>query len=182
MAAMDLFQSPTDESIHTLAEEATRPQCMLQVLIQLAEVNTHGDSSSLTILQVTKVYAFHHHSTNDHITDDPSAILPPLLLFRISEYGVFFSRQNALLYFKGIESDCERSKIPTNVWTPYASRALELGDTFSIYELDVMHESGTPLGLQQRDYELIHRLLLHSDICQLYSLVSAVSHPIGRVI
>ncbi|KAJ8574868.1 hypothetical protein ON010_g4345 [Phytophthora cinnamomi] len=176
-AVLDLSLSTTDEFINVLLEEVAKAQLILQLLIQIAEVKTAGDSSSLTIHRVTKIYAFHYCPTDDHNEAGPPAFLPPLLLFRISEYGIFFSRENALLYFKGIESvhSCEESNLSRNLWTPYASQAFQLGDTFLMYELDAVHKNGKSSGsLSVPARELINRLLARSDICQIYSLEQTI--------
>ncbi|KAG2837109.1 hypothetical protein PC118_g5689 [Phytophthora cactorum] len=140
VAELNLSQL-ADAALAGIIEEATRTQIVVQVVIQVAEEQTQRDISGLVIHKVTKAYAFHHHSTADHDVPDPSTHLTPLISFRVSEYGVFFSKENALLCFQFMELDVchgQGSGIPRDAWTPYASEAYNYDDSFLIYQLGVV--------------------------------------------
>ncbi|KAF1781135.1 PIN domain-like [Phytophthora cactorum] len=163
-----------DAALAGFIEEATRTQIVVQVVIQVAEEQTQRDISGLVIHKVTKAYAFHHHSTADHDVPDPSTHLTPLISFRVSEYGVFFSKENALLCFQFMQLDVchgQGSGIPRDAWTPYASEAYNYDDSFLIYQLGVVQNiPGCGSPQQDCDNALTNRLTVQSDICQLYSV------------
>ncbi|KAG3200684.1 hypothetical protein JG687_00003573 [Phytophthora cactorum] len=176
VAELNLSQL-ADAALAGIIEEATRTQIVVQVVIQVAEEQTQRDISGLVIHKVTKAYAFHHHSTADHDVPDPSTHLTPLISFRVSEYGVFFSKENALLCFQFMELDVchgQGSGIPRDAWTPYASEAYNYDDSFLIYQLGVVQNiPGCGSPQKNCDNALTNRLTVQSDICQLYSVEQA---------
>ncbi|GMF38298.1 unnamed protein product [Phytophthora fragariaefolia] len=138
LSALDLSHMTTGDGINEFIEETSHAPILLQLVLHIAEERSRGGSNTLTVHKVTKLYTFHYHSTDDPDAADSTTFLPPQLLFRISEYGVFFSRENALLYFKGI--NVQTPEVPQNSWTPYASDAYRIDDRFLIYENEVVHE------------------------------------------
>jgi len=173
-ASLGLSPSAADEGLAALIEEGAQAHLLLQASIQVAEVETNGDSDVLTIYKVTKAYAFHHHSTD---AADSTTLLSPLASFQVLQYGAFFSKDDALRCLTSVQSGgCHLggSDIPREARTPYASTAFQHDDQFLLYELDILHQTArctTPR--HRRDGELAARLIDHSDVCQLYSLVRA---------
>ncbi|KAG7378838.1 hypothetical protein PHYPSEUDO_009463 [Phytophthora pseudosyringae] len=177
---LDLSPMTTDDILAGIIEEATQAQFLLHVAIEIVEVQTQDGNSITTLRKVTKAYAFHHHPTDKQDAIGPSTLLSPLVRFRVSEYGVFFSKENALLCLQSMELPVhvcqpQGSGIPRDDWTPYASEALHYNDSFLIYELNIVHNTQSWGSLQQDwDSELTKRLILYSDICELYSVEQAL--------
>ncbi|KAK1930657.1 hypothetical protein P3T76_013978 [Phytophthora citrophthora] len=171
------FTSHTpDDILAGIVEESTRPQITLKVVIEIAEVRTSGDNGRLKIHNISKIYAFHHQST-EKTASGTSIQLSRLMSFQVFQYGVFLSKENALLCLNNMEFGPKFAGINRNTWTPYASEALRYDDRFLIYELDVVEN--TSRCLYPRHCELTNRLIVHSSICQLYSLV--IFTALGRL-
>ncbi|ETO64912.1 hypothetical protein F444_17672 [Phytophthora nicotianae P1976] len=177
VSELHLSPSTMEDALAGSIKEATRTQFLVQVAIEVAELKTQGDYSSMVVHKVTKAYAFHHHSTGDHDMSQSSTQLSRLMSFRVCEYGVFFSKENALLSLDHMELDASHaqgSRIPRNTWTPYASEAYNYDDSFLICQLGVVHTPNSGSPQQDFDNEHTNRLIGHSDICQLYSLEQSV--------
>lgn len=148
------------ESLLEVIREASAAQCLLQIRI----VHCHVQTSSAIAQSVTKSYAFHHRPTDKRGL--MATLLSDVVWTRLCHFGVFQSLEDARLVLgRASKPTVERSH-----WTPYGQQALATRDLLLINQLELADESYT-----QRDQAWEHqlqRLVNHSDLVDLYNLVS----------
>ncbi|RLN98800.1 hypothetical protein BBJ28_00017355 [Nothophytophthora sp. Chile5] len=179
VTSVDLSSSTTDELLDQIIQEATQAQCLIQVTVSCVETTIRGSSRPLVIHQVSKSYVFHYQSSDNAESSTTVARWSPLLSFRLLEYGIFFSMENALVCLQRIHESVSagndasewRCTVPRNEWTPYAAQALRLGDALLLYELETAHEHANRVSTSQ---DLRIRLVSHSQILQLFALERAI--------
>ncbi|KAG1707374.1 hypothetical protein DVH05_026565 [Phytophthora capsici] len=174
VAEFPFFLLTPDDILAGIVEESSRPQVALKLVVEIAEVRASEDNGSLIIHKVSKIYAFHHQSTEETVSGSPTQ-LSRLMTFQVFEYGVFCSKENALLCLKNMEFGQEFAGISRDAWTPFSSEGFCHDDKFLIFELDAVHSTSRCSCPQQcRDNESAKRLTVHSSICQLYNLEQAI--------